>query len=143
MKFNKQQIPHNIWICQVINFAVLESDMMILRQPLNFINYQFGGSIHNAPTFHGIAASTARSTIQISNWEASSCTGISSCLLSRVINSIIKAKWAVIETPNCLVSEDQKTSPVTMHSFGGRVHAPMNCTTFLCRIFLQTVICIN
>lgn len=28
-------------------------------------------------------------------------------------------------------------SPVTMHRRGGLVHAPMNCTTFLCRTFLQ------
>lgn len=28
-------------------------------------------------------------------------------------------------------------SPVTMHKPGGLVHAPMNCTTFLCRTFLQ------
>lgn len=27
--------------------------------------------------------------------------------------------------------------PVKIHRFGGLVQAPMNCTTFLCRIFLQ------
>ena len=27
--------------------------------------------------------------------------------------------------------------PVTMYKFGGFVHAPMNCTTFLCLTFLQ------
>ena len=33
--------------------------------------------------------------------------------------------------------ETHRSLPVTMYKLGGLVHAPMNCTTFLCLTFLQ------
>ena len=46
--------------------------------------------------------------------------------------------WEVASTyPSVRYKYGVGSEPVTMHSLGGRVQAPMNCTTFLCLTFLK------